>query len=249
MSTPLGGGIDTYQKYDPVEFPSPAAPPETKIVPRPLPCGRRLEWKAASVSVAGSPPDSPVKVVKTIVPGLEAETMSYHRIGERNARKLLELDPWHEATHRQLMGLLAATGQRSAALEQYERCRRLLRDELGVEPEQETTAEHLRIRAGTLAPPRLAPKTGSSLPAQTTPFVGREQEARQITALLDDRMARVVTLVGPGGIGKTRLAIRVAEAHRRSFRDGVYFVPLAGVTDTAVLASAIAGAIGEVLGA
>lgn len=161
-----------------------------------------------------------------------------------HARKLLELDPWREATHRQLMGLLAATGQRSAALEQYERCRRLLRDELGVEPEQETTAEHLRIRAGTLAPPRLAPKTGSSLPAQTTPFVGREQEARQITALLDDRMARVVTLVGPGGIGKTRLAIRVAEAHRRSFRDGVYFVPLAGVTDTAVLASAIAGAIG-----
>lgn len=161
-----------------------------------------------------------------------------------HARKLLEFDPWREDAHRQLMVLLASVGQRSAAIEQYEQCQRVLQVDLGVEPEPATTAEYLRIRAGTLEPPRQTPPTTSSLPAQTTPFVGREREALHIAALIDDQQARIVTLMGPGGIGKTRLAIRVAEAHRRSFRDGVYFVSLADVKDVTMLSSVIAGAIG-----
>ncbi|RIK38920.1 MAG: hypothetical protein DCC55_19615 [Chloroflexi bacterium] len=64
------------------------------------------------------------------------------------AWKQLEVEPWREEAHRQLMRVLAQSGQRSAALSQYERCRSILADELGVEPEQETMALYEQIRAG-----------------------------------------------------------------------------------------------------
>jgi predicted ATPase/DNA-binding SARP family transcriptional activator len=159
-------------------------------------------------------------------------------------RRQIELDPLQEDAHRRLIALLATTGQRGAALEQYQQCARLLLDELDVEPEPETTALYLRIRAGTAVPPRHDAPAASSLPTQTTPFVGREREIDAIVSLLDAQQARVITLIGPGGIGKTRLALRAAETQRGTFRDGVHFVPLVGVTDPAMLPGAIAGAIG-----
>jgi predicted ATPase/DNA-binding SARP family transcriptional activator/Tfp pilus assembly protein PilF len=151
------------------------------------------------------------------------------------ASRLLALDPWREEAHRQMMRLLARSGQRSAALAQYETCRRVLAEELGVEPMAETTNLYRRIRAAKARLPRL--------PLQPTPFVGREDELARITRCFDDPGCRLLTLVGPGGIGKTRLALQVAAARSSAFLDGVYFVPLAGIDSPELLAPTIADAL------
>ncbi|MBC7813120.1 MAG: helix-turn-helix domain-containing protein, partial [Burkholderiales bacterium] len=78
------------------------------------------------------------------------------------------------------------------------------------------------------------------LPSQSTPFIGREAELSQIAAYLDDATCRLLTLVGPGGIGKTRLAYQAAAASTNGFRSGVYAVPLAGVSTADALLPAIA---------
>jgi predicted ATPase/DNA-binding CsgD family transcriptional regulator len=86
------------------------------------------------------------------------------------------------------------------------------------------------------------------LPAQLTPFLGRQEEIDRICRLLSGPAARLLTVVGPGGMGKTRLAIEVAAclhtAQAGPFQDGIFFVPLARLHDPSELASAIAQAIG-----
>ncbi len=155
----------------------------------------------------------------------------------RYAQQLLTITPWQEEGHRQLMWLLAHTGQHEAALAQYERCRHLLATELGVEPSSRTRALYERIRAAR----RLS---HPPLPPQPTPFIGRERELRQIARLLANPDCRLLTLVGPGGIGKTRLALQVAAQHRDAFLHGVGFVPLASLQSPALLPQAIAKALG-----
>jgi DNA-binding SARP family transcriptional activator/predicted ATPase/Tfp pilus assembly protein PilF len=158
------------------------------------------------------------------------------------ATRLLVLEPWAEETHRRLMTLLVANGQRAAALAQFERCREMLVRELGVEPAPETVALHERIRA--------ADPARHNLPAevQLTPFVGRTQELAEINQLLHGSTpsgpVRLLTLVGLGGVGKTRLALQVALANLNRFLHGVYFVPLAALTAGDGLVSALASALG-----
>jgi len=161
----------------------------------------------------------------------------------------LELDPWREETHRQLMRLLMGRGQRSAALAQYERCRRILAEELGVEPAAETTALYERIRdaegdtstaSELLAHPSVRLH---NLPAPTTPFVGREHELAELTDLIANPACRLLTLVGLGGVGKTRLALRAALEQIGAFTHGVYFVSLASLSSAVFLVPAIAGAL------
>lgn len=174
---------------------------------------------------------------------------SYHQSrGEHDraadaARQLLLLDPWDEGAHRRLMAALAAGGQRAAALAQYEHCRQILADELGVEPGDETTRLYQRIRDEPSAQAVAATRPAADLPLDVTPFVGRETELRRIAALLDDPACRLVTLIGPGGIGKTRLAVRAAAAAGGTFRDGVRFIPLAGIVESPLLPTAIADAL------
>ena len=155
------------------------------------------------------------------------------------ATRLLALDAWREEAYRQLMLALARSGQRSAALAQYEVCRHLLNAELGVPPSAETTALYERIRAAGDMPPH-------NLPPQATLFVGRTEELTQIEELLQTPNARLLTVVGPGGIGKTRLALQAAaQAHRRGlFLHGVFFVPLEGIDSPLLLATAVAQAMG-----
>jgi len=200
-------------------------------------------------------------------------------------RRLLALEPWREEAHRDLMLLLARNGRRSAALAQYETCRQLLAEELGVEPGSETTAFYEQIRDGTLSWSEREPQSGqvveqesrstqiSSTPdqsagagaqpapsvfsqtqpghnllSQRTPFVGRERELAHIIRRLTDRDCRLLTLVGPGGIGKTRLAMQVSQTFIQSnraegfFKDGIYFVPLATVNSTSGFVLVIAEA-------
>ena len=159
------------------------------------------------------------------------------------ARRQVELEPWREEAHRQLMRLLALEGQRSAALAQYETCRRILRAEFDVEPAAETAQLWAHIKAGNVAPPRPAP----ALPLPPTPFVGREAELRDLTESLADPDCRLVTLTGPGGIGKTRLALELAEAHRGVYPDGVVWVALDAIQAASLIVPTIAQGLGLTL--
>ena len=145
--------------------------------------------------------------------------------------RLLAIEPWQEESHRQLMQLLALSGQRSAALTQYETCCHLLANELGIEPEEETTALYEAIKAGQLTRPKPKLATMHNLPPQTTPLIGREEGLRQIVNRLEDPNYRLVSLIGQGGVGKTRLAIAAAEQVIDRFPHGVWFVPIADQAD------------------
>jgi predicted ATPase len=166
----------------------------------------------------------------------------------RHAARMLELDPWREEAHRQMMRALALDGQRSAALAQYDTCKRVLAEELDVEPSAETRELYENIRLGTLhqktdKPPTVTSTPIHNLPVQLTPFIGRELDLDQVGALITDPESRCITLVGPGGIGKTRLAVQSAGDHFIEFAHGAVFVPLATVGSIAEAITAIANAI------
>lgn len=154
--------------------------------------------------------------------------------GIHSLKRLLALDPLQEEAHRALMLALALNGQRSAALTQYETCRNILRRELAVEPEDETTSLYQRIKS-----PRLL-----HLPSEMTPFIGREDELRELTRRLTDSTCHLITLVGLGGIGKTRLALRLAHQHVSRFLHGVIMVELTSINTQSALLSALANALG-----
>jgi predicted ATPase/DNA-binding SARP family transcriptional activator len=156
-------------------------------------------------------------------------------------RRLLDLEPWREESHRLLMRLLAGRGQFNAALAQYETCRALLQEELGVEPMAETTAVYQRIEAARQRPQR------HNLPPQPTPLIGRAAELGQLFAWFNDPTRRLITLAGPGGSGKTRLALAAAASLGYASLDGVYFVPLAEAATGAALALAVGAALGLTL--
>ncbi|HEC34934.1 MAG TPA: hypothetical protein ENI39_00180, partial [Anaerolineae bacterium] len=144
----------------------------------------------------------------------------YERRGEYEralhyARRLLALDPWREEAHRQLMRLLALTGQRSTALAQYEKCRRLLAEELGLEPLEETTALYEQIRDGEKSPHLPIPSSPHLpiSPSPHLPFVGRGDEHAQLVAWWERAQrgeGRLALVEGEAGVGKTRLVEEVA---------------------------------------
>jgi predicted ATPase/DNA-binding SARP family transcriptional activator len=165
------------------------------------------------------------------------------------ARRWVSLDALHEVAQRTLMTLYAQAGQRADALRQYRECARLLDDELGVAPEPETVALYEQIRDDRLKDEHTQVTVSSSLPTPSllhnlphhaTPFIGREEEREKIETLLDDPGCRLVTLVGPGGIGKTRLALEAARKQLGRFAHGVYFVPLGPVGSPSYLVTTIA---------
>ena len=172
-----------------------------------------------------------------------------------HARRWLALDSLHEPAQRELMQLLAWSGQTSAALAQFAASKQLLRDELGVEPAKATLALVEAIRTHTLPPPGtpaadpltvpMPPRKRHNLPAQLTPFVGREQELAALAGLLADPAGRLITILGPGGMGKSRLALAAAEWQRAMdrFPAGVFWLPLAPLSEPGHIIPALAAAL------
>ncbi|MCD9876688.1 BTAD domain-containing putative transcriptional regulator [Streptomyces guryensis] len=145
-------------------------------------------------------------------------------------RALLSAHPLSERMYGQLMRALHAGGRPAEALTVYEDARRTLADELGADPSRELSALHLELLQGCEPERR-------RLPVQLTRFVGRESELHRIADLLAD--ARLATITGPGGAGKTRLAIEAANRHT-----DVCFVELAPLTDGKQIPYAVLTALG-----
>ncbi len=180
------------------------------------------------------------------------EKQGAHDLALIHARRRVELEPWQEEGQRQLMRLLARSGRRSQALAQYEALCRSLRDEIGAEPSADTAALHLAIQSGDLQRDAVAqpgpPAPVWKLPSLPTSFVGREAELAEIARRLQDPDCRLLTLVGPGGVGKSRLAIEAAAAQLdlspSLYPHGACFVPLAPVVSDELVVPTIAAALG-----
>ncbi len=153
-----------------------------------------------------------------------------------SCRQLLMLDPFDEDAHVQLLQLYRRLGQTAEALDHYEGYRRQLHAELGLAPGDGLLAAFRELRHGPTAtlpipapaPPPDAPGDAphDNFPAPATPLVGRRRELAELTGRFTSSAARLVSLVGPGGIGKTHLALQAAGRLRGAFLDGIVFVAL-----------------------
>ena len=188
-------------------------------------------------------------------------------------RRWLALDPWHEPAHRALMTFYAYSGQKAAALRQYEECVRLLDEELGIKPDPETVALYEAIQTrrigkisvtslesllSTPMPTTIVTQTGadepalttrSSLPVAVTPLIGRQKEQADLVDLLTSAETQLATIIGAGGMGKTRLALAVAttlqnQTNPVAFPNGVYFAELAALETADFILPTIAQTVG-----
>jgi non-specific serine/threonine protein kinase len=181
--------------------------------------------------------------------------LAEHALQTRDAREAVKYaeravlaDPLRESSVRLLMRALADSGDYAKAAEFYREIRTRLYRELQAEPESETIALSRRLREdASQAPPaarsttRSAPPAGA-IPERLTSLIGREPELAGIWDVL--AQARLVTLLGPGGIGKTRLAIEIAKRAATEYPDGAWFMDLATLTDASLVEQTIADALG-----
>lgn len=137
--------------------------------------------------------------------------------------RILTLDQLDEVAHRQVMLLLARSGQRAAAIRQYRICQQIMQHELGVEPEPETEALYQRIA-------RMSDLRPHNLLTPTRTLVGRAAELARLYTWLAAPTSRLISIVGPGGSGKTHLALtvgwRVVNEYLGPCSDGVFYIPL-----------------------
>ncbi|GIJ50403.1 SARP family transcriptional regulator [Virgisporangium aliadipatigenens] len=160
---------------------------------------------------------------------------------------LLAGQPVHERAVALLMDAFAAQGRTAEALAVYERFRGTLAEALGADPGSLLRDRHLGLlRAQPSAPVAATPaeRLGpGNLPAPLTSFIGRDDELARIAARL--RTGRLITVLGPGGAGKTRLAVEAARRHQRDFHDGAWLIDLASITEPAKIGAAVLAGIGS----
>jgi predicted ATPase/DNA-binding SARP family transcriptional activator len=161
-------------------------------------------------------------------------------------RAFVDSEPLRERARAQLMLALYRAGRQSDALAEYRAARETLVDEIGIEPGPALQALERSIlqQDESLAAPT-APRVTRrvDLPAPPTPLLGRETELTEAVDLLRSGSARLLTLTGPGGIGKTRLAIEVARAVASAGARGAVFVDLSQLSDSGLVAPTIANAL------
>jgi predicted ATPase/DNA-binding SARP family transcriptional activator len=159
---------------------------------------------------------------------------------------LVREHPLRERLRAQLMLALYRSGRQADALAAYQEARRTLVDELGVEPDAELRKLNRRIlnQDAALSAPEARARRMPNVPVPATSFVGRERELAELSDLLVGSGVRLVTLRGPGGSGKSRLALEAARVLVSAFADGVVFVPLASLHDPAYVLHHVAQSVG-----
>lgn len=161
-------------------------------------------------------------------------------------QRLLEEDRANEEAHAGLMRVYALNGQHQQAVRQYQALCEALRAELDTAPGENTARLFAEIQSGAFAaaqetfPPlsALIPTRRHNLPAELTSFIGREAEVAEVARLVRER--RLVTVIGAGGVGKTRLALRVGAGLLDDFPHGVWLAELAPLSDPAQVANQVA---------
>lgn len=164
--------------------------------------------------------------------------------GVESASRWLRLDPYDEEACRTYMWTLVRSGQRAAALQCYQDLKQRLFHDLGIDPSPATTELFHRLRQ-IYFPPAV------NLPSFSSDFLGRKNEIGELERLLISSTTRLVTISGPGGIGKTRLAVEAARSlagrKQGQFLNGVGFIPLAALNSAQEIPIHIAEVLGLVL--
>ncbi|MEM7798336.1 MAG: tetratricopeptide repeat protein, partial [Chloroflexota bacterium] len=161
--------------------------------------------------------------------------------GIKEANRLLTFDPYDETVQRDLMALYWRSGHRNGALQQYASLKKLLNEELGVQPMRETTKLYDLIRTAPAA-------ARHNLPLETSPFIGRTAHLAQLAQTVAKPACRLQSIVGPGGVGKTRLLLefgrQILARYPGQFSDGVCYFRLAQLTNGRFLATSMAETLG-----
>jgi predicted ATPase/DNA-binding SARP family transcriptional activator len=215
-------------------------------------------WRGAPLADLAATPFAPAEIARLEeqhLAAVEVRVDADLAVG-RHAELVGELQqlttqhPWRERLHAQLMLALYRSGRQADALEAYRHARDVLVEQLGIEPGAELHDLQQAILAHDpeIAAPAaraIPPSDGRSalLPAPPTTLFGREDDLAALADLIRELRTRLVTLVGPGGVGKTRLAIEAARQLAQDFPDGARFVALASVSEPRDLASAIVRAL------
>ncbi len=174
--------------------------------------------------------------------------------GVTTLERLIAAEPAHEEGHTGLIRLHALAGDRSRALRQWSRLRTVLQTDLDLEPGPAARQLYAAILAGRFplpeessAVPTAPPMNQTNLPVPLTSFIGREQAMADVAAALNT--SRLLTLIGPGGCGKTRLGLAVAAEFALADRypDGIWLVELAALADPLLVPMAVAEAVGLTL--
>jgi predicted ATPase/DNA-binding SARP family transcriptional activator len=195
-------------------------------------------WRGPALADVPSAAAQAARLEELRVAAAEDAAEAALALGEYDAtvaglRQLVAAHPLRERSRALLMRALYGGGRQAEALAAYEDARRTLADELGADPSAELAEVHLAILRSEPAPVRTV-----TLPAQLTSFVGREDELAQVGKALDT--ARLVTLAGPGGAGKTRLAVEAAGREPGE----VSFVDLSAVAHRGDVPRAVLAALG-----
>jgi predicted ATPase/DNA-binding SARP family transcriptional activator len=210
-------------------------------------------WRGEALADLG---DSPVRSAASGLEELRRQAFELRidarlALGEHDEviallEELILDEPYRERLREQLITALYRAGRQRDALAAYQDARRTLADELGVEPgPQLRELERAILRHDeALLSERRAPTARPTLPVSPTPLVGRRLELAALEAMVRGDGARLVTLTGPGGTGKTRLALAAAEQIANGSRDGAVFVDLSSIHDAELIPGTVASALG-----
>lgn len=156
---------------------------------------------------------------------------------KKHLHRLIDMDPWHELAYQALMRLLARQGEHNRAIALFKTLQKKLKAELDIEPMNSSMRLLEKIEAAR------EQQENQTLSSPLTHFVGRQREIEQIETFFHTEQARLVTIQGPGGVGKSSLALTVAHQLNSHFLNGAFFIPLAALSDPNLISREVATAV------